>query len=203
MLHSTDLSRHVGPFLGERLYEALISCDIYYVAVSEQKLSELDDALAELAEDDDEVSAVLRRFDRSEPSDLAAVDQDLEAIADGANIPVVGAPVAPVIHAPVDVDIQESHPEHAQPEFAQDDWDGENTEVEIIDPSDDFVLLVDDGDLEDFKEVTERAPMVSMPPPLPGKKVAQAQSEEDSGDDDEDEGFFKKLFGSRRSSNRP
>lgn len=161
------------------------------MAVSEQKLSELDEALAELAKSDDEVSAVLRRFDGSEPSDLAAVDQDLEALGDGANMALVASEA-------VSIDIQEP-----QPEFAQDDWDGENTEVEIIDPSDDFVLLVDEDDLEDFEEVAKRAPQVSMPPPLPGKKVARAETEEDGGDDDEDEGFFKKLFGSRRSSNRP
>jgi len=182
-------SRHVGLFLSERLYEAPISCDIYDVAVSREKLSEVEEALAELGKDDDEVSEVLRRFEGGEPADLAAVDGELEALADSASI-------SPIVREPSTVEAQDVQ----YPEFAQDAWDGENTEVEIIDPSDDFVLLVDEADLEDFETAADQIPNVTMPPPLPGQKVAQ---EEDDEDEEEDEGFFKKLFGSRRSSNRP
>lgn len=158
------------------------------MAVSEEKLSELEEALAELGKDDDEVSAVLRRFEGGQRTDLAAVDQELEALADDVSIASI-VPEASTVEA--------QDPQH--PEFAQDDWEGESTEVEIIDPSDDFVLLVDDDDLEEFETVADRVPQVTVPPPLPGKRVAQAESEED----EEEEGFFKKLFGSRRSSNRP
>lgn len=189
MRRSQDLSRHVGPFLGERLYEASISCDIYCVAVSEEKLSELEDALAELGKDEDEVSAVLRRFEGGEPADLAAVDDELNALADGASILPIEAKASTVEAE----DLQ-------HPELAQDLWDGENTEVEIIDPSDDFVLLVDEDDLEELEKASDQIPAVTVPPPLPGKKATQ---QEDDGDEEEDEGFFKKLFGSRRSSNRP
>jgi len=159
------------------------------VAVSEEKLSELEEALAELGKDDDEVFAVLRRFEGGQRTDLAAVDQELEALGDGANIAsIVGEPSTVEVRGPQDTG------------FVQDDWAGENTEVELIDPSDDFVLLVDEDVLEDFETVADKVPQVTMPPPLPGKRVAQAESEEE---EEEDEGFFKKLFGSRRTSNRP
>lgn len=187
MLRSKALSRHVGPFLGERLYEAPISCDIYDVAVSEEKLSELEEALAELGRDDDEVSAVLRRFEGVEPADLTAVDGELEALAEGAEV----APIA----AASTVEAEPQAPQEAG--LAEDMWDGENTEVELIDPSDDFVLLVDEDDLEEVESAADQIPNVTVPPPLPGQKAAK---EEDSEDDEEDEGFFKKLFGSRRSS---
>ncbi|MDH3200565.1 MAG: hypothetical protein OEM15_06695 [Myxococcales bacterium] len=156
------------------------------MAVSEEKLSELEEALAELGKDDDEVSAVLRRFEGGEPADLAAVDGELDGLADGASI-------APILREASSVDAQDR--QHSEP--AHEAWDGENTEVEIIDPSDDFVLLVDEDDLEELERAAVEVPNVTVPPPLPGQKVAQKE------DDEEDEGFFKKLFGSRRSSNRP
>jgi hypothetical protein len=187
VLRSQAPSRHVGFFLGERLYEASISCDIYYVAVSDEKLSELEEALTELGKDDDEVSAVLRRFEGGEPADLATVDSELEALAEGADI-------APTVAAST---VEARDPQHSELAHM---WDGENTEVEIIEPSDDFVLLVDEDDLEELESAADQIPNVTVPPPLPGQKAAK---EEDDEDDEEDEGFFKKLFGSRRSSNRP
>ncbi len=185
MLRSKAPSRHVGPFLCERLYEAPISCDIYDVAVSEEKLSELEEALAKLGKDDDEVSTVLRRFEGGEPADLAAVDGELEVLAEGADI----APIA----AASTVEAQGTQ----QAGLAEAMWDGENTEVELIEPSDDFVLLVDEDDLEELESAADEIPNVTVPPPLPGQRAAK---EEDDEDDEEDEGFFKKLFGSRRSS---
>ncbi len=147
------------------------------MAVSEEKLSELDEALAELGKDEEEVSSVLRRFEGGQPADLAAVDRDLDALGDGANIAL---------------------PKNS--EIAQDEWESENTEIEIIDSADDFVLLVDEDDLEELERAADDVPRVTVPPPLPGQR--RAQNEEDE-DDEEDEGFFKKLFGSRRTSNRP
>ena len=167
MRRSQACSRYVGLFLPERLYEPSISCDIDYVAISEEKLSELEEALAELGKDDDEVSAVLRRFEGGQPADLAAVDSELDALGDGASL------------AP------------------KDEWESDNTEVEIIDP-DDFVLLVDEDDLEELERAADDVPGLTVPPPLPGERTAQGVD-----DDEQDEGFFKKLFGSRRSSNRP
>ena len=74
-------------------------------------------------------------------------------------------------------------------EAAADDWDDEATEVEIIDESD-FVLLVDEDDLEELEKVGEDDARKTSPPALPQEG-------------EEDEGFFKKLFSGRRSSNRP
>jgi len=144
------------------------------VAVSEEKLSEFEEALAELGKDDDEISATLRRFEGGQRVDLAAVDGELDALGEGA-------------------EIQTSQ----HPQIAQDEWEAENTEIEIIDPADDFVLLVDEDDLEELERAADVVPRVTVPPPLPGQKRAQDE------DDEEDEGFFKKLFGSRRNSNRP
>ncbi|MCZ6807083.1 MAG: hypothetical protein O7F08_09030, partial [Deltaproteobacteria bacterium] len=86
------------------------------MAVSEEKLSELEEALAELGKDDDEVSAVLRRFEGGQRMDLAAVDSELDALGDGASLP------------------------------PKDERESDTTEVEIIDPDDDFVFLVDEDD---------------------------------------------------------
>lgn len=162
-----------------------ISCDIYYVAISEEKLSELEDALAELAEDAGEVSAVLSRFEGGQPVDLAAVDTQLDALTEGANIASIAA---------------KSSPSETGAPAVQDEWESENTEVEIVDVADDFVLLVDEDDLEELENASDDAPRVTVPPPLPGENRAQ---DDDADGDEEDEGFFKKLFGSRRNSNRP
>lgn len=85
-------------------------------------------------------------------------------------------------HAPASAQMRPS-------EATNESWDDESTEVEIIDESD-FVLLVDESDLEELEKVGEEDARVSCPPPVP-------QQDEDG------EGFFKKLFGGRRSSNRP
>ena len=62
----------------------------------------------------------------------------------------------------------------------------------IIDESD-FVLLVDEDELEELEKVGEDDALRTAPPALPGE-----------GEEGEDgDGFFKKLFNGRRSSNRP
>lgn len=159
------------------------------MALSQEKLSELEEALAELGEEDDEISAVLRRFEGGEPADLAAVDSQLDALSEGANI-------ASIVSAPVAVGAEGSQ----QPQVGEDEWESDQTEVEIMDSADDFVLLVDEDDLEELEKASDDVPRVTVPPPLPGQ--ARAQDEDNEGDE-EDEGFFKKLFGSRRNSNRP
>jgi hypothetical protein len=130
------------------------------VTVPEEKLAGLDQALAELGKSDEEISEVCNRFASAEPVDLQAVDGELSALSEEASIEVVQA-----------------------------DWDDEHTEVEIIDESD-FVLLVDEDELEELEKIGEDDALKTSPPPLPQEG-------------EEDEGFFKKLFSNRRTSNRP
>ena len=66
----------------------------------------------------------------------------------------------------------------------------------MIDESD-FVLLVDEGELEELEKVGEDDAGKTRPPDLP---TAQAEGEGEAG---EGEGFFKKLFGGKRTSSRP
>ena len=77
---------------------------------------------------------------------------------------------------------------------AEQAWDDESTEVEVIDESD-FVLLVDEGDLEELEKVGEDDAGKTRPPAIPAAEAA------DEADDEE--GFFKKLFGGKRTSSRP
>jgi hypothetical protein len=130
------------------------------VTVPEEKLAGVDQALAELGKSDEEISEVCNRFASAEPVDLQAVDGELSALSEEASIEVVQA-----------------------------DWDDEHTEVEIIDESD-FVLLVDEDELEELEKIGEDDALKTSPPPLPQEG-------------EEDEGFFKKLFSNRRTSNRP
>jgi len=165
----------VSFFSGERLYGASFSCDIDYVTDSEERLAGVDQALAELGKSDEEISALRKRFVGAEPVDLQAVDDVLGTLSDGVSIDVAAAKSrAAAVH---------------RRESADADWDNENTEVEIIDESD-FVLLVDENDLEELERVGEDDALKTSPPALPQQG-------------EEDEGFFKKLFGGRRTSNRP
>jgi len=148
------------------------------VTVSEEKLAGADQALAELGRSDAEISEVRGRFANVSPADLEAVDAELRALAEG-----------------MTVDLAQGKAREARAlvaEAVEDVWDDEHTEVEILDESD-FVLLVDEGDLEELEKVGEDDALRSLPPALP-----QEGAEGEEGD-----GFFKKLFGSRRSSNRP
>lgn len=148
------------------------------MTVSEEKLAGADQALAELGRSDAEISEVRGRFANASPADLEAVDAELRALAEGLRI-----------------DLAQGKAREARASVAEaveDVWDDEHTEVEILDESD-FVLLVDEGDLEELEKVGEDDALRSLPPALP-----QEGAEGEEGD-----GFFKKLFGSRRSSNRP
>jgi hypothetical protein len=171
----------VSPFSSERLYGAAFSCDIDHVTVPEEKLAEVDQALAELGKSDDEISEVRSRFAPEESVDLQAVDGELSELSEGVSIEV----------APPSVRTAEAQ----APDASDVGWDEEHTEVEIIDESD-FVLLVDEDDLEELERVGEDDAMKTRPPALP-----QEREQGEGGEDDE--GFFKKLFGGRRTSNRP
>jgi hypothetical protein len=148
------------------------------VSVSEEKLTGVEQALAELGKSDQEISEVRGRFANAEPVDLQAVDGELSELSDGVAIESASADVhAAEVRAPEPVD---------------ESWDDEHTEVEIIDESD-FVLLVDEDDLEELEKVGEDDALKTSPPALP----------QDGEEGEEGDGFFKKLFSGRRSSNRP
>ena len=138
------------------------------MTVPEEKLAGVDQALAELGKSEEEISEVRNRFAGAEPADLQAVDGELSDLSEGVSIETAPAQV---------------------PLASEESWDDENTEIEIIDESD-FVLLVDEDDLEELEKVGEDDALRTSPPAVPQEG-------------EEDEGFFKKLFGNRRSSNRP
>ena len=159
---------------GERLYETRFSCDIDRVSTPEEKLGGADQALADLGKSDEEISEMRSRFAGREPADLQAVDSELEALSEGVSVEL----------ASTNVHTAETRvPEAADAEAR---WDDEATEVEILDESD-FVLLVDEDDLEELEKVGEDDAMQTAPPAIP--------QEGEEGDD----GFFKKLFSGRRS----
>ena len=112
--------------------------------------------------------------------DLAAVDAELDAILGEAQFEVASTE----LH-------QEGPP--ASP-AAADTWENENTEVEIIDDSD-FVLLVDEGELEELEKVGEDDALQTSP--------AAPPDERDKGEAEGEGSFFKKLFGGRRTSSSP
>ncbi len=141
---------------------------------SEEKLAGVDQALAELGKSEDEISEVRNRFAAGESADLNAVDGELSALSEGVAVEVPS----------VDVDVHTA--ETRAPEAVDADWDDEATEVEVIDESD-FELLVDEDDLEELEKVGEDDAVKVAPPEIP-------QEGEEEGD-----GFFKKLFGGRRS----
>jgi hypothetical protein len=143
------------------------------VSKPEEKLAGVDQALAELGKSDEEISEVRDRFANGEAVDLQAADAELSALSEGVTVEI---PSTNVHTAPTEV-----------PAELADSWDDEATEVEILDESD-FVLLVDEDDLEELEKVGEDDAMKTAPPELP----QEAEGEE--GD-----GFFKKLFGGRRS----
>ena len=144
------------------------------MSVPEEKLAGVDQALAELDKSDEEISEIRGRFARTERLALQDVDDELSTLCEG-----------------VAIDVAHTAPTPAS-EAVEDDWDDEHTEVEIIDESD-FVLLVDEDDLEELEKVGEDDALKTRPPAIP--------QEGEEGEDDD--GFFKKLFSGRRSSNRP
>ena len=161
----------------EGLYGAPFSCDIDHVGVSEEKLAGVDQALSELRKSDEEISEVRGRFAAAEPADLEAIDAALSTLAEGVSIDeVVRNPMT-------------TEPAGA-PDMIAEEWEDEATEVEVLDESD-FVLLVDEGELDELEKVGEDDATKTRPPALP------SQGEEG------EEGFFKKLFGGKRVSSRP
>ena len=132
----------------------------------EEKLAGVDQALAELGKSAEEISEVRGRFARAEPLDLQAVDGEISTLSEGISIQRTPA--------------------------GKESWEDEHTEVEIIDESD-FVLLVDEDDLEELEKVGEDDALKTRPPAIP----------QDGEEDEDDDGFFRKLFSGRRSSNRP
>jgi len=145
------------------------------VTVSEEKLAGADQALAELGRSEAEIAEVRGRFANGAAVDLEATDAILNTLAEG-----------------VSVELTSSEARASVAQSVEDVWDDEHTEVEIIDESD-FVLLVDENELEELEKVGEDDAVRSLPPALP----------QEGADGEEGDGFFKKLFGNRRSSNRP
>jgi hypothetical protein len=143
------------------------------VTVPEEKLAGVDQELAELGKSDEEIFEVRNRFASEETADLQAVDSELGELSEGVSIEPFSANAA----------------EAVADQAAAQEWDNEATEVAVIDESD-FVLLVDEDDLEELEKAGEEAARVTTPPALPQEG-------------EEGEGFFKKLFSGRRSSNRP
>lgn len=136
----------------------------------EEKLAGADQALADLGKTDEEISELRGRFSGAEPVDLQAVDAELSALSEGVTVEV---PSTNVHSAPSEVPNDQS-------------WDDEATEVEVLDESD-FILLVDEDDLEELEKVGEDDAVRTTPPEIPQE------------DGEEGDGFFKKLFGGRRS----
>ena len=157
------------------------------MSVLAEKLAGVDQALAELGKTDEELSEVRGRFANAEPVDLQAADEDLASLGEGLSVELKAASELAAASARV--------AEAFAPEAVEDSWDDENTEIEIIDESD-FVLLVDEDDLEELEKVGEDDALRTAPPALPGEG-------EEGEEGEEGDGFFKKLFTGRRSSNRP
>jgi len=148
------------------------------VSVPEEKLAGVDQALADLGKSDAEVTEVRSRFRSTNAVDLKSVDREFGLLStefsfDGES-----------------TDLHEERPVDAQE--AAGNWEDEHTEVEILDESD-FVLLVDENELEALEKVGEDDAVHTTPAGAP-----------DSDQPAEGEGsFFKKLFGGRRNSSSP
>ena len=144
----------------------------------EKKLADADELLAEFEKTDEELSAVRDRCVTVPTSDLSIVDQELEALSSELDL---------------DLAIEESQlPRSVRDllESSSGTWENEHTDVEVIDMDDDFVLLVDEDVLHEAPADEEPA-QVSVDPEAASTKT------------DPDSSFFKKLFSSRRNSDRP
>ncbi len=148
------------------------------MSVPEEKLAGVDQALADLGKSDDEVTEVRSRFRSTAAVDLKSMDGELGMLSTECSF---------------DGEATNLHDE--KPVVAQDaagNWEDEHTEVEILDESD-FVLLVDENELEALEKVGEDDAAQTTPAGAP-----------DSDQPAEGEGsFFKKLFGGRRNSSSP
>jgi hypothetical protein len=148
------------------------------VTVSEEKLAGVDQALAELGKSDAEVSEVRQRLACTTALDLEAVDGELSALTEAVSIEVELTDI-PAANMDVPVD-------------AGKNWEDEPTEVELMDESD-FVLLVDEDDLEELEKAGEDD----------AGKTSPAAPPEESEQVEGEGSFFKKLFGGRRNSSSP
>ncbi|MGB3050655.1 MAG: hypothetical protein WBB42_06625 [Polyangiales bacterium] len=148
------------------------------MSVPEEKLAGVDQALADLGKSDDEVTEVRSRFRSTAVVDLNAVDGELGMLStefsfDGES-----------------TDLHDERPVAA--EEAAGDWEDEHTEVEILDESD-FVLLVDENELEELEKAGEDDALHTTPAAAPdGEQPVEGEGS-----------FFKKLFSGRRNSNSP
>ncbi len=148
------------------------------MSVPEEKLAGVDQALADLGMSDAEVTEVRRRFGSTTPVDLKSVDGELSMLS--TEVSLVGK----------STDADGERPVSAQD--AAGDWDDEHTEVEILDESD-FVLLVDENELEALERAGEDDAELTTPAGAPdGEQPAEGEGS-----------FFKKLFGGRRNSSSP
>lgn len=144
----------------------------------EEKLAGVDQALADLGKSDAEVTEVRSRFTSTTAVDLKAVDGELGALSEDVSF---------------DSESTDLHNERpvTLPQ-TEGDWEDEHTEVEIMDESD-FVLLVDEDDLEELERAGEDDAVQTTPAAPPDDE----QPVEGEGS------FFKKLFGGRRTSSSP
>ena len=137
------------------------------MSVSEEKPAGVDQALDELGRSEEDIAELRGRVASAAAVDLEAVDAELGALSEGVSI-------EPPAARPDSIGVE------------VETWEDDSTEVEVLDESD-FVLLVDEGDLEELEKVGEDDAKRTAPPEVP------VEGEE------EDDGFFKKLFGGRRS----
>lgn len=154
------------------------------MSVPEETLAGVDQALDDFGKTDAEVTEVRQRHTHTTAMNLEAVDAELLAIAqvesfddESTDMHDEGPTAAPAM---------------SEPAPNEDAWAGESTEVEIIDDSD-FVLLVDENDLEELEKVGEDDALTTTPAGAPNDEE-QVEAEGS---------FFKKLFGGRRTSSSP
>lgn len=151
------------------------------MGTAEDKLAWVDQALSELGKSDEEIIEARNRYAGQSPGDLQAVDAALESLGEDVEVKL----------PPAQSEDRPSRPSieiHAAGENDGEYWEGEDTNVDFVAESD-FVLLVDEDELEELEAVGE----VDSEKPSPPSAPPEAE---------EGEGFFKKLFGGR-SSNRP
>ena len=110
------------------------------MSVSEEKLAGVDQALADLGKSEAEVTEVRSRFSSTNPVDLKSVDGELGMLSTAFSF---------------DGESTDLHDERrvAAPDSAGG-WEDEHTEVEVLDESD-FVLLVDENELEELEKAGE------------------------------------------------
>lgn len=139
---------------------------------------EIDRVLSELGKSEDEVTEVLERFSGGTFGDLASLDAELDGLTNGA------APRTGLTNVPSQLRVSSE-----LVSSKADAWDGDNTEVEVLDMDDDFVLLVDEDVLQSADEDDVAQPVVDP-------DAAAGRSDPDSS-------IFKKLFKGRKDSSRP